>query len=445
MQKIKWVLTHHKKVIISGIVLLVVITLLLGILMQRYDINELYSFLKFLILQGVGLTFVIIALVYILGHLAWKIHGKAMATSVAVLASGVLMFIYVTFGLPNGLEFPAFQQSFGPGHGPNLPLKNVFKFFQTLDEFERVTDIARDPDITGFSSTRGEDGVVEVFLEAKEVLGEMGPNITFNYWTFNSQIPGPFIRVKQNDMVKLTLTNNTSSLHPHNIDLHAVTGPGGGASVTMVEPGQTKSLTFKALKPGIYVYHCATPNVPSHMTHGMYGLILVEPEGGLPPVDKEFYVMQGEFYSTGKLGQEGLQVFDSQRMLDSNPTYVVFNGKTGGVTGKMHANVGDRVRIYFGNGGVNLISSFHVIGEIFDDVYPEGAVGSDIHHNVQSTIVPAGGATIVEFTVDYPGKYILVDHALARMDKGAWGVLEVTGDKNPEIYNGDFSGGSSGH
>jgi nitrite reductase (NO-forming) len=368
-----------------------------------------------------------------------------MAVSVAVLATGVFVFTYVTFGLPNGLEFPAFQRSFGPGFGPSLPLKNVFKFFQTMDDFERVPDIAENPDVTGSSNNRAEDGVVEVFLEAKEVLSEMGPNTTFNYWTFNGQVPGPFIRVKQNDMVKLTLTNNISSLHPHNIDLHAVTGPGGGAVVTLVEPGQTKSLTFKALNPGIYVYHCATPNVPSHMTHGMYGLILVEPEGGLPPVDKEFYVMQGEFYSTGKLGQKGLQVFDSERMLDGNPTYVVFNGKTGGITGKMHANVGDRVRIYFGNGGVNLVSSFHVIGEIFDDVYPEGAIGSDIHHNVQSTSVPAGGATMVDFTVEYPGKYILVDHALARLDKGAWGVLEVVGDKNPEIFNGDFGGGSSGH
>ena len=182
------------------------------------------------------------------------------------------------------------------------------------------------------------------------------------------------------------------------------------------------------------------------MAHGMYGLILIEPEEGLPEVDKEFYVMQGEFYSAGNLGKYGLQVFDAKKMIDGHPEYIVFNGKTQALNGKMEVSVGDKVRLYVGNGGVNLISSFHVIGEIFDNVYPEAAIGSEPHRNIQTTLVPAGGASIVEFKVDIPGKYIIVDHALARLDRGAWGVMTAEGDEDKEVFDGapDISG-NSGH
>jgi nitrite reductase (NO-forming) len=162
-------------------------------------------------------------------------------------------------------------------------------------------------------------------------------------------------------------------------------------------------------------------------------LILVEPEGGLPKVDKEFYVMQGELYTEGRLGRKGLVAFDSERLLSGDPTYVTFNGRVE-KENRMKARVGDRVRMYVGNGGVSLVSSFHVIGEIFDTVYPEAALGSDPHKNIQTTIVPAGGATIVEFTADVPGKYILVDHALARMNEGAWATLEIEGGPNPAVF-----------
>jgi nitrite reductase (NO-forming) len=176
------------------------------------------------------------------------------------------------------------------------------------------------------------------------------------------------------------------------------------------------------------------PNVSTHNSHGQYGLILVEPSVGLSPVDKEFYVMQGELYTSGQLGKRGLVVFDSNALLDGIPNYVVFNGRTE-TTPRMHAVVGDTVRIYVGNGGVNLISSFHVIGEIFDTVYPNASIGGAIEHNTQATAVLPGGASIVEFTVDVPGKYLLVDHALARMNKGAWAVLEVTGPEQKDIFS----------
>jgi nitrite reductase (NO-forming) len=277
-----------------------------------------------------------------------------------------------------------------------------------------------------------------VYLEltAKEVVAEMAPGVTFNYWTFDGKVPGPFFRVREGDTVTLTLHNDSSSLHHHNIDLHAVTGPGGGADVTMVAPGESASVTFKALHPGLFVYHCATPNTANHMTHGMYGLILVEPEEGLPKVDHEYYVMQGEFYATGSMGRKGLQLFDAQAMLDGRPTYIVFNGKTDGIEDRMRARTGESARIYFGNGGVNLTSSLHLVGQVFDTVYSEGSLASAPLESVQTTSVPAGGAAVVDFTPEVPGNYVLVDHALARMDKGAWGRLIVTGDQNKEVFDG---------
>lgn len=240
-------------------------------------------------------------------------------------------------------------------------------------------------------------------------------------------------------MVEVTIYNRKESLHHHNVDFHAATGPGGGGVVSIVNPGEKKTFRFKAMNPGLFVYHCAVPNVAVHMAHGMYGMILVEPKEGLPEVDKEFYVMQGELYTTGALGREGLQIFDAKKMMDESPEYITFNGRPGGITGRMHAEVGDRVRLFVGNGGVAHNSSFHVIGEIFDTVYPEASMNGPVLRNVQTTNIPAGGATIVEFTVDYPGNYILVDHALARMDKGAWGVLTVTGEADPSIFEGDIT------
>jgi len=254
------------------------------------------------------------------------------------------------------------------------------------------------------------------------------------------------LRITEGDVVEVSLTNDPTSLHDHSIDLHAVTGPGGGAVLTQVAPGETKTFQFKALNPGLYVYHCATANVSTHNSHGQYGLILVEPKGGLPKVDKEFYVMQGELYTTGQIGKKGLMVFDTEALLDGIPSYVTFNGRIESAP-RMHAKVGDTVRMYVGNGGVNLISSFHVIGEIFDTVYPNASMGGALEHNTQTAVVLPGGASIVEFKLDVPGNYLLVDHALARMNKGAWAVLEVSGDDNPEIFkavtNGSTSDGAS--
>lgn len=350
------------------------------------------------------------------------------------VAAGIVIFVLVGTPLPSTIGYPFFAKTYGPSIAPVLPAGMIVKFFARLGDFEKVADIAANPTAVPPAITRIEPALVEIELEAKEVLSEVAPGVTLNYWTFNGQVPGPMLRVREGDTVELTLKNHPSSLHTHSIDLHAVTGPGGGAAVMQVPPGESKKFRFLARNPGLYVYHCATPNVAVHDAHGQYGMILVEPKGGLPPVDREFYVMQGELYTQGRLGERGLQAFDAGKMLDGHPEYVVFNGRVNGTVGNMTAKRGERVRVYFGNGGVNFVSSFHVIGEVFDDVYPEAAVGGEPHHNVQSTMVPAGGATIVDMGLEVPGKLILVDHALARLDRGAWGTISVEGEPNPEVF-----------
>jgi nitrite reductase (NO-forming) len=373
-----------------------------------------------------------------------KLHSRKVTWAAIVVLIGVSLTFYVPNGLPHAFEYPFFLKTYGPAVGPVLPFKNVWDFMKHFEKFERVSDIAHNPTDIPPSIQRTSEDTVDIHIVTKEVIGEMAPGVTFNYWTFGGTVPGPFLRVREGDTVNLTLSNDPTSLHHHSIDLHAVTGPGGGASATMVAPGESKTITFKALNPGLFVYHCAYPNVANHMAHGMYGLILVEPKKPLPPVDHEFYVMQGEFYSEGDLGRKGLQLFDAQAMLDGKPQYIVFNGRTGALASKMHAKVGETVRIYAGNGGVNLISSFHVIGEIFDKVYREGDVVSQPAESVQTTLIPAGGAAVVDFKLNYPGKYILVDHALSRLDRGAWGVLEVEGAADSTIFKGEMQSGG-GH
>lgn len=276
-----------------------------------------------------------------------------------------------------------------------------------------------------------------VNMEILEQEGTMTDGVKYIYWTFGGSVPGSFIRTRVGDEVEFTLSNHPDNKLPHNIDLHAVTGPGGGATSSFVAPGHKKTFSFKTLNPGLYVYHCATAPVGMHIANGMYGLILVEPEGGLPKVDKEYYIMQGDFYTKGENGEPGLQAFDMKKAVDEDADYVVFNGKVGSLTGDhaITADLGETVRLYVGNGGPNLVSSFHVIGEIFDKVNIEG--GSVINENVQTTLIPAGGASIVEFKVDVPGTFIIVDHSIFRaFNKGALGMLKVKGEENKKIYSG---------
>ncbi|HGG8189776.1 copper-containing nitrite reductase [Neisseria cinerea] len=281
---------------------------------------------------------------------------------------------------------------------------------------------------------------VRVKMETIEKTMKMDDGVEYHYWTFNGDVPGRMIRVREGDTVEVEFSNNPSSTVPHNVDFHAATGPGGGAAASFTAPGRTSTFSFKALQPGLYIYHCAVAPVGMHIANGMYGLILVEPKEGLPKVDKEFYIVQGDFYTKGKKGAQGLQPFDMDKAVAEQPEYVVFNGHVGAIAGDnaLKAKAGETVRMYVGNGGPNLVSSFHVIGEIFDKVYVEG--GKLINENVQSTIVPAGGSAMVEFKVDVPGSYTLVDHSIFRaFNKGALGQLKVEGAENPEIMTQKLS------
>ena len=278
---------------------------------------------------------------------------------------------------------------------------------------------------------------VIVDLEVVEKTMQISEGVNYTFWTFGGSVPGSFIRVRQGDTVEFHLKNHPSSKMPHNIDLHGVTGPGGGAASSFTAPGHESQFTFKALNEGIYVYHCATAPVGMHVANGMYGLILVEPPQGLPKVDKEYYVMQGDFYTTGKYREKGLQPFDMEKAIAEQPTYVLFNGAEGALAGDkaLSAKVGETVRVFVGNGGPNLVSSFHVIGAIFDEVRYEG--GTNVQKNVQTTLVPAGGAAIVKFRATVPGSYVMVDHSIFRaFNKGALAILKIEGKEDKTIYSG---------
>jgi nitrite reductase (NO-forming) len=289
------------------------------------------------------------------------------------------------------------------------------------------------PPITYTSAKR-----VLVQLEVIEKTMRLADGVDYTFWTFGGKVPGKFIRIREGDEVEFHLSNHGSSKVPHNIDLHAVTGPGGGAAASLTAPGHTSTFSFKALNPGLYVYHCATAPVGLHIGNGMYGLILVEPREGLPKVDKEFYIMQGDFYTKGKYGEPGLQPFDMEKAIHEDPEYVVFNGAVGANAGDnaLSVKVGERVRLFVGNGGPNLVSSFHIIGEVFDKVYVEGGTNL-FNENVQTTLIPAGGSAIVEFTCDVPGTLNIVDHSIFRtFNKGALAQIKVSGNELSTLYSG---------
>lgn len=339
-----------------------------------------------------------------------------------------------TFTKPGTYKYYCIPHASSDGHGDYAGMVGtviVSEGSQAAQVSARVVPSPVAPPPTGRTTA----ATVRIELETREVVAQLADGAAYEFWTFNGTVPGPMLRVRQGDTVQLTLTNAASGTHPHSIDLHAVTGPGGGAKLTQTPPGESRSFSFKALNPGLYVYHCATPHIPTHVANGMYGLILVEPEAGFPPVDHEYFVVQGEVYTAGKVGATGLQPFSLDKLLNEQAEYFLFNGRVAALTGDgaLRAQVNETVRIYVGVGGF-VPSSFHVIGEIFDRVYPEGSTSTPLE-NVQTTLVPAGGAAIVEFRVEVPGDYLLVDHWLTHaIDRGAVGILHVEGPSNPDVF-----------
>ena len=352
-----------------------------------------------------------------------RVNGKGASTTIVFRATKSGDFIY--FCSVPGHQLAGMQGQF---------LVSPILAPQTLVE----ADISRDPTDLPPPIGKRDPKTVRLDLFTVEQEGRLAEATTFGYWTFNGKIPGPFVRVRVGDTVDVHLKNSADSNMIHSVDFHAATGPSGGAAALQVDPGAEKSMTFKTLVPGLYVYHCATPMVAEHIANGMYGMILVEPEAGLPPVDHEFYVMQGEIYTEAAFGQHGSQEFSVEKLLNERPEYFVFNGSVGAISKlhPLHAKVGETVRLFFGVGGPNFTSSFHVIGEIFDKVYNLGGLTSPALEGIQTVTVAPGGAVITEFKLHVPGNYTIVDHALARMERGLVGLLIVEGTPNPDIYNG---------
>lgn len=351
------------------------------------------------------------------------VNGKNASSTISFIASKVGQFEYYC-------SIPGHRQAGMQGLLQVVPGDRA-------EMQSTAADITRDPaDLPGPIGAR-QAKTVRIDLDTVEVKGQLDDKTTYTYWTFNGKVPGPFLRVRVGDTVEVHLKNAKDSLMIHSVDFHGATGPGGAAAFTQTDPGAETVVTFKALVPGIYVYHCATPSVPNHITNGMYGLLLVEPEGGLPQVDREFYVMQGEIYTVKPFGTSGEQEMDYEKLIAEKPEYFLFNGSVGALTKThpLYANVGETVRIFFGVGGPNFTSSFHVIGEIFDHVYPLGSVMSPTVAGVQTVSVPPGGATIVDFKLDRAGRYILVDHALSRLEHGLVGFLNVDGPKNDAVMH----------
>ncbi len=314
------------------------------------------------------------------------------------------------------------------------PMQHAHKVTRTVKSDSPISIVRDATDLPPPIGKRGPQRL-KVDLETVEVTGNLADGATYRYWTFNQKVPGPFIRVRVGDTVEVRLKNDDGSAMMHNVDFHAVTGPGGGAKATDAAPGESRSFEFTAIKPGLYVYHCAVPMAAQHISNGMYGMILIEPEGGLPKVDHEFYVMQGEIYTEQNLGAQGELTESYDKLLAERPEYFVFNGASMALAkAPLKAKVGETVRIFFGVGGPNYTSSFHVIGEVFDRVYSMGSLSSSPTRDVQTVTVPPGGATVVDFKLDVPGKFMLVDHALSRVERGLAGVLEVDGPNNPDVF-----------
>ncbi|MGC2194447.1 MAG: copper-containing nitrite reductase [Terriglobales bacterium] len=331
----------------------------------------------------------------------------------------MLLFLFSMTGAPGAQEIT---------HGGHQTKANT-----------KVVDIVRNPADVPPTVGNREPSVVQVTLTAEEVVGTLDPaaGTTYRYWTFNAKVPGPMIRVRQGDSVEVTLRNDASSHMAHSVDFHAALGPGGGAAFTQAIPGQSKTFTFQATTPGLFVYHCGTPMIAEHIANGMYGLILVEPEGGLAAVGHEYYVMQGEIYTSAAKGKSGLQQFSDTKLMEESPEYFVFNGAVDALTKThpMQARVGETVRVFFGDAGPNDTSSLHVVGEIFTRDYLFGSLTSPPLTSIQTASVPPGSAAILEFKASIPGQFPMMDHAMARMAKGLMATFEISGAENATLMH----------
>jgi nitrite reductase (NO-forming) len=320
---------------------------------------------------------------------------------------------------------------------PKTATESVSTRTQKQAEVDRV---AADPTNIPDPIDRDEPKTHDITLTVEEVTAEIEPGVTFDYMTFDGQIPGPMLRVRQGDTVHFTLENPPDSKVNHNVDMHAIYGTGGGAVATTAAPGESNDERFTARYPGAYIYHCAVPNLDYHISSGMYGMILVEPKAGLPDVDRELYFGQNEIYTDKAVGEEGHHGFDMAAMADENPTYVTLNGEkyawAAARRGPLEVQQDETVRVFLVDGGPNLTSNFHPIGNVWTKAWPNGALASDPDEYVQTMKVAPGSCFVGTMDTPVPERIKLVDHALSRVArKGMLAEVDVHGEKDPETFD----------
>lgn len=268
---------------------------------------------------------------------------------------------------------------------------------------------------------------IEMTAQITEI--EIAKGTIYKAWTFNGEAPGPLIVVKEGDKINFTLKNMDPTL-PHSMDFHAVHAAPDKDFVDVM-PNEEGKFVYTAASPGVFMYHCGTKPVLSHIANGMHGVIIVTPKEGYPTdeeIDKEYVMVQNEWYDYNNM----------EDFTDGEPNQVVFSVKamrdgelnTNGTTYSLQetpltARVGDKVRIFINNVGPNEVSSFHVVGTLFEDVYVDGNPNNHLE-GMQTVILPASGGAVVEFTVDKAGNYPLVTHQFNHATKGAVALLKVT-------------------
>jgi nitrite reductase (NO-forming) len=313
--------------------------------------------------------------------------------------------------------------------------------------------VAADPTDIPDPIDRDEPTTHDVTLTVEEVTAEIEPGVTFDYLTFDGQIPGPMVRVRQGDTINFTMENLDGNQLPHNVDFHAVYGTGGGAVATTASPGSENSMKFQARYPGAFIYHCAVPRLDYHISAGMFGMIVVEPKGGLPEVDRELYFGQHELYTDKPTGEEGHHAPDPEAMAAEDPTYVLLNGEkyawAAANRGPIETNVGETVRVFMVDGGPNLSSNFHPIGNVWSRAYRDGGLPEDgdvaayADKHIQTMKVPPGSCMIGEMEMEVTERIKLVDHALSRVrHKGLLAEVDANGAEDEAIYDPDYDGSS---
>jgi len=319
--------------------------------------------------------------------------------------------------------------------GSNLEATEVEQGVEQVAE--RSTDqVAADPTEVPEPIDRDEPEHHEVELTVEEVTAEIEEGKTFNFLTYDGQIPGPMVRVREGDTVSFTMENPPENEMAHNVDFHAVYGTGGGSVATTAAPGESGDVGFTAEYPGAFIYHCAVPRVDYHISAGMFGMIVVEPKDGLAPVDRELYFGQHEVYTDGA---DGHQTFDPEAMKREDPNYVVLNGEAYAFSadkrGPIEVDRGDTVRVFFVDGGPNLTSSFHPIGNVWARAHRDGSLAA-AEENVQTMTVPPGSCMVGTMETPVPERIHLVDHALSRVrHKGLLADVDVVGEEQPAVFD----------